>query len=567
MSVEPESADVIVGVSPKWRPSPVALIWAVVAMLTFAAEFALTSLPGVTGNKAEPVPVVRKQPAMTSIQAAVMSTRYWLASGADKSNASLFGNPPMLWHKLAEDSLSLRYARYAVATHGLAKSELQADDRQLIVDAIEAEAAESSRKSDEKKKQASQANVATDLSEVGVWAYLFDEGAPPPSGDLVQRIKKMRLGVLEPFVLSRLALRTGDAALAAREIAAGKSRAMRSTLPYSIGIGTMLLSGITGIGLLLWSATLRFGRWKFVAVALPLLFALQVTLSAIVGKYSGQNIIIMVIVGVIITLPVVAIPGVMMLIAAAGGKSWLPEPRVPVAVGTLASPTTGDTMTWDDGITAFVAYIGSYRLAQIGGQLLARAFDIPLVPVLVVGQFVSALGVLYWMSSRRRKRGETLASFGFTFHPGHIWDGIRAYAATLPLLTIAMIVWTKFVHIDALDDKNAAFQLLESANGGMTAGMIMLMTSVGAPIFEEMFFRGFLLTPVWLRVRPWIGMAAVSIFFAGLHPVTDWGAIFVLGMGFAYWRQRTQSITPGIIAHAMQNGLTSLVASVSLSLN
>ena len=566
MSVEPESADVNVGVSPKWRPSPVALIWAVVAMLTFAAEFALTSLPGVTGNKAEPVPVVRKQPAMTSIQAAVMATRYWLASGADASNAGVLGNPPKLWHKLAEDSLSLRYARYAVATHGLAKSELQADDRQLIVDAIEAEAAESSRKSNDAKKQAPKANVATDLSEVGVWAYLFDEGAQP-KGNLEQRIKKMRLGALEPFLLARVAERRGDAATAEALRSAGKARASRSTFPYTLGIGTMLLSGLTGIGLLLWSATLRFGRWKFVAIALPLLFVLQVGVSIAVARVTGQNIAIMVVVGVIITLPIIAVPATMMLIAAAGGKSWLPEPRVPVAVGTLASPTTGDTMTWEDGITAFVAYIGSYRRAQIGGQLLARAFDLPLVPVLVVGQFVSALGVLYWMSAKRRKRGETLAPFGFTFHPGHIWDGIRAYAATLPLLTIAMIVWTKFVHIDALDDKNAAFQLLESANGGITAGMIMLMTSVGAPIFEEMFFRGFLLTPVWLRVRPWVGMAAVSIFFAGLHPVTDWGAIFVLGMGFAYWRQRTQSITPGIIAHAMQNGLTSLVASVSLSLN
>ncbi|MFM7186801.1 MAG: hypothetical protein ACKO14_03195, partial [Armatimonadota bacterium] len=148
--MEPETDAVSVGVSTKWRPNLVALIWAAVAMLTFAAEFALTSLPGVTGNKADPAPVVRKQPAMTSIQAAVMSTRYWLASGADKSNASLFGNPPALWHKLAEDSLSLRYARYAVVTHGLANAELKADDRQLIVDAIEAEAAESSRKSDDK---------------------------------------------------------------------------------------------------------------------------------------------------------------------------------------------------------------------------------------------------------------------------------------------------------------------------------------------------------------------------------------------------------------------------------
>jgi len=556
----------LAGVSPRWRPSAVALIWAMVAMLTFAAEFALTSLPGVTGKKSDAPPAVRKQPAMTSIQAAVMSTRYWLASGADPSNASILGNPPKMWHKLAEDSLSLRYSRYAIITNGLANSNLKADDRQLIVDALEADAATTPRSRGSVNKTVTATKTPVDLSEVGLWAWVFDEGARP-GGDITARIKKMRLGALEPFVLARVAARSGDDATAASLRSAGESRASRSTLPYTLGIGAMLIAGLSGIGLLLWGATVRFGRWKFVAIALPILILLQVGGAFAIARLSGQNVAVMVIVGVIVTLPVIAVPATMMLIAAASGKSWLPEPRIATQVGSLAQPTPGDTVTWDDGITAFVAYIGSYRLAQLGGQLLARAFDIPLVPVLVIGQFASALGVLYWMSAKRRKRGETLASFGFTFHPGHIWDGIRAYSATLPLLTIAMVVWTKMVHIDALDDKNAAFQLLESANGGFTAALIILMTSVGAPIFEEMFFRGFLLTPVWLRVRPWVGMAAVSIFFAGLHPVTDWGAIFVLGMGFAYWRHRTQSITPGIVAHALQNGLTSLIASVSLSLS
>ena len=566
MSLEPENVAVQAGVSQTWRPNTVALIWAFVAMLTFAAEFVLSSGQMGSRSKAEPAPIERKQPAMTSIQAAVMSTRYWLASGADPSNASILGNPPKMWHKLAEDSLSLRYVRNAIITNGLANSNLKADDRQLIVDALEAEGSKPSRRSGSAKTAVTSTKTPVDLSEVGLWAWVFDKGARP-GGDITARIKKMRLGALEPFVLARIAERTGDVATAERLLSAGTARASRSTLPYSFGIGVMLLAGISGIGLLLWSATVRFGRWKFVAFALPILFVLQITLAAIIGKYSGQNLTIMIVVGVIITLPIVAIPAVMMLLAAASGKSWLPEARVPMMVGSFTNPTIGDTQTWDDGITAFVAYIGSYRLAQLGGQVLARLLDLPLVPVLVAGQFISALGVLYWIAAKRRKRGETLAPFGFTFCLGHIWDGIRAYSATLPLLTIAMIVWTKLVHIDALDDKNAAFQLLESANGGVTAGLIMLMTSVGAPIFEEMFFRGFLLTPVWLRVRPWVGMAAVSIFFAGLHPVTDWGAIFVLGMGFAYWRHRTQSITPGIVAHALQNGLTSLIASVSLSLN
>ena len=233
----------VLGVSPRWRPSPVALIWAVVAMLTFAAEFALTSLPGVMGNKAEPAPVVRKQPAMTSIQAAVMSTRYWLASGADASNAGLLGNPPKMWHKLAEDSLSLRYARYAIITHGLAKAELQADDRQLIVDALEADAATTPRSSKAGNKPNTAPKAPIDLSEVGVWAYLFDEGARP-AGDLTQRIKKMRLGALEPFVLARVAMRSGDEAAASTLRSAGESRASRSTLPYTLGIGAMLIAGL-----------------------------------------------------------------------------------------------------------------------------------------------------------------------------------------------------------------------------------------------------------------------------------------------------------------------------------
>ena len=160
----------VLGVSPRWRPSPIALIWAVVAMLTFAAEFALTSLPGVTGKQSEPAPIVRKQPAMTSIQAAVMSTRYWLASGANESNAGLFGNPTKLWHKLAEDTLSLRYARYAIITHGLAKAELQADDRQLLVDALEADAAAEATSRKGRDKAGTSGTPKTDISEVGFWA-------------------------------------------------------------------------------------------------------------------------------------------------------------------------------------------------------------------------------------------------------------------------------------------------------------------------------------------------------------------------------------------------------------
>ena len=112
------------------------------------------------------------------------------------SNAGILGNPPIMWHKLAEDSLSLRYVRYAIITHGLAKAELQADDRQLLVDALEADAAAEATSRKGRDKAATSGTPKTDISEVGFWAYVFDDGARP-AGDLTQRIKIMRLGALE----------------------------------------------------------------------------------------------------------------------------------------------------------------------------------------------------------------------------------------------------------------------------------------------------------------------------------------------------------------------------------
>ena len=71
-------------------------------------------------------------------------------------------------------------------------------------------------------------------------------------------------------------------------------------LPYTLGIGAMLIAGLCGIGLLLWGATVRFGRWKFVTFALPLLILLQLVGAFAVAKLSGQNIVIMMIVIVIV---------------------------------------------------------------------------------------------------------------------------------------------------------------------------------------------------------------------------------------------------------------------------
>jgi membrane protease YdiL (CAAX protease family) len=85
---------------------------------------------------------------------------------------------------------------------------------------------------------------------------------------------------------------------------------------------------------------------------------------------------------------------------------------------------------------------------------------------------------------------------------------------------------------------------------------LLLLIAVIAPIAEELFFRG-MLYPV-LRQRwsaPWaIGINALLFALVHFIPLLL-PALFFIGLILAWVRERTQSIVPGILLHAMQNGL------------
>ena len=50
-----------------------------------------------------------------------------------------------------------------------------------------------------------------------------------------------------------------------------------------------------------------------------------------------------------------------------------------------------------------------------------------------------------------------------------------------------------------------------------------------------------------------------AVLFAMVHPQRDWLPIFGLGVGLAVLRHLRQSVGPGIVVHALQNGATFLM--------
>lgn len=82
-----------------------------------------------------------------------------------------------------------------------------------------------------------------------------------------------------------------------------------------------------------------------------------------------------------------------------------------------------------------------------------------------------------------------------------------------------------------------------------------------APLCEEITFRGYLLTTLLARWRPWIAIALCALLFSVIHldPVR-FPALLVQGAVFGWLSWRSGSVWPAVAAHVANNGIVSLFA-------
>ncbi|MDY7232122.1 CPBP family intramembrane glutamic endopeptidase [Hyalangium rubrum] len=94
------------------------------------------------------------------------------------------------------------------------------------------------------------------------------------------------------------------------------------------------------------------------------------------------------------------------------------------------------------------------------------------------------------------------------------------------------------------------------------AGLV-IMAVIGAPLFEELAFRGILYTSLRTRLGPWLSAVVSAALFTLLHVYSPIGMLmlFTGAVVSALVYERTRSLLPCIIAHAMNN---LLVAGTSL---
>jgi len=87
-----------------------------------------------------------------------------------------------------------------------------------------------------------------------------------------------------------------------------------------------------------------------------------------------------------------------------------------------------------------------------------------------------------------------------------------------------------------------------------------LVVVLAAPIVEELTFRGAGFTLLERYGRP-LAIVAVGLLFGLAHGLVDaLPLLAAFGMGLAYLRARTASVYPGMLLHALFNGVTLIVA-------
>lgn len=217
-------------------------------------------------------------------------------------------------------------------------------------------------------------------------------------------------------------------------------------------------------------------------------------------------------------------------------------------------------------------FVGDYL--DWGFVTQAGLMDENLGMVLVVTQILGLAVTVFIIQSRLVKFNLPWSTIGLNKFRGlHATLYIVVFFAIMLYLIIYLalfvIIISALLGIDPPDanlgvtNASYAVDLLDSMGGFWPA---FILTVILAPILEEIIFRGMLFPAIRARYGVAAGVAISGLLFAIAH--LDPIRIIVLtpmGIYLAIMYQKTRSIYPGIILHALWNFMVIMIAQAQLT--
>ena len=221
-----------------------------------------------------------------------------------------------------------------------------------------------------------------------------------------------------------------------------------------------------------------------------------------------------------------------------------------------------------DASTAVVTFVGAWIAAQIISSVIlvvlgdgdpASEVTFGVLGVALTGAWESYL-VGMWIASERAGSGSMIAVYGIAFR----WVdrlglavGVGAQLVVIRVVYLPLeALWPDTFSEDRLTEN--AQDLVDRAGGASTLVLVAVVV-FGAPIVEELFYRGLLQRSLADRFNEGAVLVLVAAVFAGVHfrPV-EFPGLFVFGLILGWAAMRTRRLGPAITIH-MGFNLTGLL--------
>lgn len=215
---------------------------------------------------------------------------------------------------------------------------------------------------------------------------------------------------------------------------------------------------------------------------------------------------------------------------------------------------------------ACVTWLGAWVVGQVlavavasasGAATLAEAGAAWLLATAVAGWVPMLVGVYLVTVRHSAGSSSSLADrLGLSFRPLDL-VGIPL-GVVVQLVALPALYWplrTAFPGVFSLDEvERRARELYEGASGGSGMALLILVVVVGAPVVEEIVYRGLLQGSLAAHLGRWPGLLTVAVWFAVVHfqPVEIPG-LLLIALVLGGLRAVTGRLGGGILAHMAFN--------------
>lgn len=196
-------------------------------------------------------------------------------------------------------------------------------------------------------------------------------------------------------------------------------------------------------------------------------------------------------------------------------------------------------------------------------QYLTEIFQNELYSGTLIGLIMSIIFTLGVYFIAIRPKSLSWKEVGFQRFKKSYWGPILGWTIVLIIGSILLSYIVEWIFDMGTD--NSKTDSLQTRLTTMNIVIAFVSAAIISPIYEEIFYRGFLYR--WIRTKYGLlaGMLISSFIFMLVHIPTfnSLPYTFLSGLIFAWTYEKTQSIYPAMIIHALFNGLAILLTATT----